>query len=163
MVDDEGSAAESGNGEAAVIEQGGGVDAVFLQIVGGVGGEWRDFLAVVKREDAFALAYEDAVVVPWVKEELDGIFVCVATGNGAQIVADDFFKADAGLSGVEMTTDHGERLESAAGIGGMPDMHVLAVPAEEQLIGAEVDALRSGKRLPDVGEGAIFFGDVLEE
>ena len=163
MVDDDSSAVEGGDNQAAVVEQGGGVDADLFQIVGGGGGKGRDLLAVVNCEIAFALADEDAVVVPGVKKELDGVFVGVAAGNGAQVVADDFFKADAGLSSVDVAADHGERLEAAAGVGGMPDMHGLAVPAEEQLIGAKEDALRRGQSLPYVGEAAFIFGDFVKK
>jgi predicted protein tyrosine phosphatase len=67
------------------------------------------------------------------------------------------------LGGVDVTADHGERLKAAFGLLRMPDMHRLAIPAEEFLIRAVEDALWRGQRLPDIGETAFIFGDFVEQ
>ncbi len=107
---------------------------------------------------------ENAAVIVWVKKYLAGVAVGVAAGYVAQLVADDFLKTNFILRGIDVAVDGGDCLESGFGIGsGRPDMHLLAVPAKESLVGTKEDAFGSNQRLPYVCEVAILDGDFVEQ
>ena len=64
------------------------------------------------------------------------------------------------LAHVEPVPDDEAEVE---GVFGAPDVHPLAVPAEEAFGALEVDALTRRQRFPDVGEGAVLGGEAVEE
>ncbi len=153
MLDDYRATRQGGDADAAVGKQGRRIGLVLLEKLVGFGWERGCFLAIEKRQQLAARRNQDAAVIERMKKKLAGVLVGVAARNVPNLVPHNLLQADAVLCRIDAAPDHRERLESGLG---HPDVHLLAVPAKEPLIGPKENALWSGQHLPDVGNRAML-------
>ena len=79
---DDGAAVQRREAETAVLQQGGCVEFVNLQVVVRLGGKRRDLLPVVEREQPVALRNDDPPIVVRMQEQLDGVCIGISAGTG---------------------------------------------------------------------------------
>ena len=160
VFEDDRAAAQGVEAEAAIGEGGGSEEFALLEVVVRLGGKRVYFTAVIEYEGFLPGRDQDAPFVVRVRKQQPGVLVGCATGNHLQFIACNFLQANAGLGSVDAAADFRERFKASLGY---PDLHALAVPAEEARVGSKEVPLGSNQNLPDIAETAMLRRDFLDQ